>query len=113
MENNKFMFSEIKWENQDSAINNPKMQEFIKFRKVQSADFPLIEKLATFPKNLIIAELHNLFNLNQERSGQELASLQQQYQDSERKDLFATFKEFYDRYDYYVCLHLERVLEEI
>jgi hypothetical protein len=103
----------LKFENQPPLISHPEVQEFIELRGVRPDDFYLIEELASFPKNLLIKELHNHFNLYRDRSERELLKMLQNAGDDQRKKLFSTFEQFVQKYDWIVAGHLERVLERI
>jgi hypothetical protein len=100
-------------EKQARIINRSEIQEFIEFRKIKPEDFHLIEKLAAFPKDLIIAELHNLFNLSRDNSGKELEVLIKISKDENKKKLYEAALEFYSKYDWATAYNLIRLLEKI
>lgn len=102
-----------KIEGNRSIFDRREVQDLIKSRHVKPEDFHLLEKLAGFPKDLIISELHNLFNMNHEKSGKELESMIEQARDDEQKDLFETMLRFYKNYDWTASYNLVRVLEKL
>jgi len=95
-----------------SVINREELQEFIKDRDVKPEDFYLIEELASFPKSMVIMELHNLFNTYHEKSGKELERMIQNESDSQRKELSEIMEQFYEKYGWETSWHLERLLEK-
>ena len=94
-------------------LNKREVQEFITKRKIQAGDLHLIEKLTSFPKNLIIAELHNMFNMYRDRSGKELENLIKTSGDQTKKLLYETALEFLAKYGWATSWNLVRILEEI
>jgi hypothetical protein len=102
---------EIIAEKNPLIIGQKKFKDFIEFRKIKDEDFPLIEKMTTFPKELIIMELHNLFNMNHERSGEELERFIKNTTDEEKKDLYQSALNFYNKYGWATSYNLVRVLE--
>ena len=93
-------------------IDRPELQEFIKDRKIRPEDFHLIEELATFPRDLVITELHNLFNMYHERSGGELERIIKNTEDVSKKSLCEKMLQFYQAYDWATSWNLERLLEK-
>ncbi len=93
--------------------NSDHMQEFLTERKIKPEDFYLIEKLMTFPKNLIIQNYHNFFLMLKERSGKELEGSIKNARNETNKEIDETFLEFYNRYDWIATHHLSRTLEKI
>jgi len=94
-------------------LNIKEVQELIAKREIQAEDLHLIEKLASFPKNLIIAELHNMFNMYKDRSGKELENLIKTSGDQTKKLLYETALEFLAKYGWATSWNLVRILEEI
>jgi len=95
-------------------ISKREMQEFIKMREIDSEDFPLIEKLASFNKNLLIAGLHNMFNLSKEGSVKTLEHLiSLDNNAAERKELYQIALEFAKKYGWITSHHLIGVLEKL
>lgn len=92
-------------------FDTPTMKRFLVNRNIATEDFPLIERLVTFPKDMIIANLHNMFNMNKERSGHELELSIKTTSDDTHRELYETFLAFYNKYDWAVCFNLVRVLE--
>src|SRR3990167_5559088 len=99
-------------EGERSVIKREELQEFIKDREIKPEDFYLIEELAFFPKDIIIMDLHNLFNTYHEKSGKELERMIQNESDSQRKKLYKVMKQFYEKYGWETSWHLERLLEK-
>lgn len=95
----------------NSVLNEPGFQEFIRNRKIQEADFPLLEELAEIPKDLLFVELHNFFNSNRERSAEELERQLLTMEDGGKKRYFELLLRFTRAYDWTACYNLERVLE--
>lgn len=94
-------------------LQRESVKKFIEFRGVKPEDFYLIEELARFPKNLLIAELHNLFNMGKEGSARELENLIENSKDNEKKAMLKIALEFYNKYDWMTSLNLVRTLEGI
>jgi hypothetical protein len=95
----------------ESLAESKAMQRFIEMRKIRPEDFPLLEKMAHFPKNLIIECLHNHFNMYRERSEKELINALMYEKNEKIKKLYETFLSFLKKYDYSVCHNLIRILE--
>ncbi|MFA6603479.1 MAG: hypothetical protein WCT10_01400 [Patescibacteria group bacterium] len=100
-------------ESEPAILDRPEFQDFIRERQIRPEDLPLVEELAAFPKDLAIAELHNLFNANHERSGQALENLLLHAQDGQKKSLYGTALRFFQAYDWTVSYNLTRLLEKI
>lgn len=96
-----------------SVLQQESIKKFIEFRGVRPEDFYLIEGLAQFPKNLLIAELHNLFNMGKEGSAREIENLIVNSKDDEKKAMLKMALEFYNKYDWMTSLNLVRTLEGI
>lgn len=94
-------------------LKKVEVQEFIERRKIQVEDLGLIEKLASFPKNLLIEELHNVFNMYKDRSGSELEHLIKTTRDETGVELYKVALEFYNKYGWSSSYDLVRVLEEV
>lgn len=94
-----------------SFLNTPDVQEFIDFRKINEEDWEKIEELAAIPKNLLISEMHNFFNLEKDRSAKELERLLSVAKDEERKRLYGLLLHFASKYHWTACWHLVSVLE--
>ena len=106
------MEKEPKSKTEKLIINNEEFQKFIKDRGVKPEDLSLIEKLALFPKDIIIMDLHNLFNTYHERSGRELERMIKNESDSQRAELYEVMRQFYEKYGWGTGWHLERLLEK-
>jgi hypothetical protein len=97
---------------ESSILEKDHIQEFITDRKIQPEDFHLIEKLAAFPKDLLIRELHNMFNSYKERSGRELKMCIEHAHSDEVRSLLETALTFYEKYDWAASWALIRNLEK-
>lgn len=86
---------------------------FVEERNIATEDLHLIETLSTFPKNMIIEELHNMFNMNKDRSGTLLEALIKNSHDESKKILYKIALEFFHRYNWATSWNLVRVLEEL
>lgn len=102
-----------KVEEQAPLLEREEVRKFIQFRNIKNEDLHFIEELAAFPKNLIIEELHNLFNMNKERSGIELENLIKTTSGEERKAMYKVALDFYSKHDWMTSLNLVRVLETV
>lgn len=91
-------------------FSHNKVLDFIKEREIKKEDFPIIQKLFTFKRDLVIKLLHNIFNTYKNESGEELEYLANNAE-GDSKDLYISMLEFYRKYDWSVCFHLVRVLE--
>ena len=94
-----------------SVLEEPDIQKLIAYRHIRSEDMRLIEELASFSGDLLNRELHNFFNLNQEKSAEMLKQQVQHAQDEIQKALYETFLLFAEKYNWMACYHLERELE--
>lgn len=109
-----------------SVLEERGFQDFVEFRKISPEDFETIEKLSHHPKESLILELHNLFNLSHERSEQYLESRIEQLEEliketkneyekssfEEKKALLESFLKITEKYGWEASFHLERLLEE-
>lgn len=111
---------------ESSIIERKEVQRFIKNREIRTEDFYLIEKIASFPVNMVILELHNLFNMNRENSGVELENMIKDsrdcvpsdeglpmYRGASRAELLETTSKFYKIYGWEASYNLIRVLENL
>lgn len=96
-----------------SILEKKEMKEFILRRNVVESDFPLIEKLGSFPKNTLIGGLHNLFNLSKDKSERELASIIENTEAGDEKEMYETALEFCGKYGWMASWDLMRILEKI
>ncbi len=94
-------------------LKQVEVQEFITRWKIQAEDFHLIEKLASFQKNLLIEYLHNTFNMYKDRAGEQLKSMLKYTRDESKVELLETALEFYNKYGWANSWNLVRILEEI
>ncbi|MFA5124203.1 MAG: hypothetical protein WC473_00030 [Patescibacteria group bacterium] len=95
----------------NSVLIEAGLQEFIRNRKIQEADFPLLEELAEIPKDFLFVELHNFFNSNRERSAEELEHQLSIMEEGDKKRYFELLLCFARTYDWTACYNLVRVLE--
>ena len=93
------------------AAERPELQRFVVDRGIQAEDLPLIDDLASYPENLVVTVLHNVFNVHKDRSGDELEHLMQTAQDADVSALCGTMLAFYKKYGWATSLNLVRVLE--
>jgi hypothetical protein len=93
-------------------IERAEIKAFIKDRGIHTEDFGLIEELAQFPNDLIIVNLHNVFNTYHERSGVELQRMMQAAHDDESRRLCEAIFRFYEKYSWPASWNLVRLLEE-
>lgn len=100
-------------EQESSILDRVELQSFVKDRKIKPEHFPLIEALAAFPKQMIIMELHNMFNMYKDRSAGELDRLLQYERDDEKKRLYETARSFNALYGWAVSWNLVRILEDL
>ncbi|TSC81635.1 MAG: hypothetical protein G01um101420_949 [Parcubacteria group bacterium Gr01-1014_20] len=89
------------------------VRSFITNRKIASEDFRLIEKIASLPRDVIVRNFHNLFNLSKEQSASEIKYLIQSAASVEEKEGYETMLEFHDKYGWMVSWHLVRTLESM
>ena len=104
---------EQKVERKQTVISRREVQDFIVDRNIDPEDLCLIEKLASFPKEVVIIRLHNFFNTYREGSGKELDAIIQNTTDSSMKSLYEVINRFYKKYDWPASLNLVRLLEKI
>lgn len=105
-----------------SVLEEKDMKRFIERRKISPEDFPLIERLAQFPSDLVIGELHNTFNMLHERAvgdiEERIRILEEQITKGNRphavksKELLETMLQFARKYDWETCYTLVRIIEE-
>ncbi len=96
-----------------SVLENQKIQEFIRDRNIAPEDFHFIELLAAFPKDIFITCLHNMFNMNRDRSDKELERCIEISRNPNEQVLYKTMLDFYRKHDWQTSYHLVRVLEKI
>ena len=94
------------------VLQEPDIREFIEERGIRSEDFVIIEELATFPNQLVIELLHNLFNMNCERSADVLKHDIALTERESHRRLYALFQRFLAAYNWATCYNLVRVLEK-
>lgn len=112
---------------QSNIIDEEKFRNLIKSREIKPEDFYILEQLAGFHKHWLIADFHNFFNSNRERSEKELEK-QINYcrqrlgeiSDEEVKKVWEDrlkmselFLIFVKKYNWAIAWNLERVLEDI
>ncbi|MFH1404950.1 MAG: hypothetical protein ABIH21_02520 [Patescibacteria group bacterium] len=109
-----------------SVLDEQWLGRLIENRDIKQEDFPLLEELAEFPKEMFIELLHNHFNSYRERSLRELdVSLAEQdrliernqdntvfiAQAEQNKKLLDAVKRFAEKYDWAVCYNMVRKYE--
>jgi len=87
------------------------LQNFIIERGIKDEDVGLIDSLASFPKDMIIMELHNTFNMLRERASNELENLIQNTKDEKKKEMYQIALKFCNKYNWAVSYSLIRKLE--
>lgn len=100
-------------ERRSSALENEEVQKFVGFRKISQEDLHLIDELASFPRDMRIMGLHNLFNMGKEKSDIDLENSIQNADNEQSKAMYTVAREFYNKYDWMTALSLVRVLEKI
>lgn len=117
-----------------SILDDEEMQNAINSREIRQDDFPLLEQLAECDRQELIAIYHNFFSgmtryedpklefvkridneieNTQRRLDEKKSSDQDRLVDTlqKRLKLHTLMRELVDRYDTYVAVHIERVLE--
>jgi hypothetical protein len=100
-------------ENILSVLETDEVKKFVVSRSINSEDFNLIEELATFPKDMRIVGLHNLFNMSKENSGVDLENSIRNASDDKNKEMYSIALEFFNKYGWMTSLNLVRILEKI
>jgi hypothetical protein len=96
----------------DYFADRPELKRFIHDRNIRATDFELIAGLMQVPSNVVIAEMHNMFNVNRDRSGEELKlQMTRLAETDDRKKLNESFLALFDTYGWATCYHLVRILE--
>ncbi|GMQ94893.1 MAG: hypothetical protein BMS9Abin13_003 [Patescibacteria group bacterium] len=102
-------------------------QELIDRRKIAPEDFQIIEDLSHYPTEFFVAELHNFFSSNQEKSAQAIKDRIKQVNETLEKypdatitataslkeaiPLLVLFLEFTEKYGWMAAGHLNSLLE--
>ncbi len=118
---------EFKGEKRLPILEQSRVKELIERREIKPEDFELLEELAAFPNRLFIELLHNMFNMNKDKS---LLVLEREIESMKRRgeqikgtahdaeafkqkfELLETMHIFASKYDWAVCYNLVRVFEE-
>jgi len=110
-----------------SFLTRPEVEDFLERHEISQEDIELLEELSDFSTNIIIAELHNLFNLSKEGSAATLEAritqlerlLSEKSSDAFDVDTLQRSKElceimlsFFNTYGWEKCYSLVRLLEE-
>ena len=108
-------------------LEQERVKQLIERRKIDPEDFKLLEDLAEFPNAMFIELLHNMFNMNKDKS---LTVLEREIESMKRRgeqlkgtahdpeafkkkvELLETMHVFASKYDWAVCYNLVRVFEE-
>lgn len=97
-----------------SVLEREVVKDFIDNRRIKEEDWPLIERLAAFPKSHVIEWFHNWFNDDREKSGESLnAAVNSSFVNPKQKEMCVVWLELYQKYDWAVCYNLVRVLERL
>ena len=98
-----------------SVLEELDIKELIKSREISPEDFYILEELALISKQLIIADFHNFFSLNRERSAEELRKridlLTIDDLSQVRRKLFGLLLDFVEKYNWAVAWNLVSVFE--
>lgn len=103
-------FNKSHQESHSAFLEDRDVQKFIKFRKIDEADFGLLERLSEFPSSLFF-EFHNFFNGNKDSSLPELEGLIGSYDEGERKEFAKVLAQFAGSYHWTTCYNLIRLFE--
>jgi hypothetical protein len=95
------------------VLSHPKMKAAIERRAILPKDFSLTERLGSFPKNMLISGLHNMFGMYKEQSGKELARSAENATTPQAKEMYETALSLFEKYNWPASLDIERVLETI
>lgn len=104
-------FDQPKTPETSSLLEREGMKEFIERRNVTPEDFHLIEKIAALPRNSLIINFHNLFNLSHEGSGHSIKELIQSAKNPEEAGMYEAALGFFEKYGWMASYDLIRVLE--
>lgn len=98
-----------------SILHNEGIEDVIEARGIKEGDFPLIEELATFDKNLLIENFHNFFTFEKENSVATLDRmiLKQTKEGDSLRRLCEIAKHFVSTYDWMAAWHLFRAIENL
>lgn len=97
--------------NVEALLSTPRMKDFLEDREIRPEDLPLVEALASVPKNVLISGLHNMFGTYKERSVNELKGLVEQTKDETRATMYKTALAFCEKYGWPASWNLVVVLE--
>ena len=95
-----------------SMLEEPEIQKFVTKRNIQTEDFPLIEGLGQFPRDIIIEHFHNIFNTHREKSMEALRQYSLHLRDKRMEPAYKVFSVLIERYGWATCYNLVRILEE-
>ncbi len=95
-----------------SILESDEVKKFIERRGIRPEDFGGIESLAAFPREFIIMNFHNHFNMYRERSADELARLMRQTKNEDFRRACELWLDFIGHYDWAAAYNLTRILEE-
>ncbi len=98
-----------------SVIEEPDIREMLERRQIKSEDWPLVEELATMPKNLLIDNFHNWFNDSREKTAREieiqLNNPEIYKMDDAKRRYWEVWLHFAKSYHWTACYNMVRVLE--
>jgi len=108
---------EPRGEEKPSVLEEEDIKKFIERRQIRPEDFYLIETLARFPTDLVIGDLHNMFNVHHGKSPGEIRKILSLAKEGslhyvKRKTLLETILQFAEKYDWATCYNLVRILED-
>ena len=96
-----------------SKFESQKVQDFIKDREIKPEHFEVIQKLLDVPKNNIIQNFHNFFQLYKEGSMLELRRQIEHASNQELKETYKLFLEICESYEWTTAWNLVVMLEKI
>lgn len=103
-------------EKKPSVLEEEDVKNFIERRQIHPEDFHLIETLAKFPPDLVVAEFHNTFTEDHEKSldgiRRRISVLDNDPKHAWRGEVLRAMLQFAEKYDWGACVNLVMVLEE-
>jgi len=100
----------------EAAVKNPFFEEpdiisLIERTQMKDEDLPLLEELATMPKEELL-NFHNFFNLSREESADILKHQIDKAKNSALSRYLEILLHFAENYHYMFCFSIERILEK-
>lgn len=89
-------------------------RDFITYRKIQEADYPIVAELYTYPNEEFISWFHNTINFQRENFGEDLKLSMPHYikERPELKRFFELFLLFFEKYDWIATNHLNNIMAD-